>query len=96
MEPTDLSTSQLEADDGDLRTGLRGLSGMVAGARGVLELLAEVSGFAAEAIPGVDGAGVAWRRVDPPSVDRSAATAAGRTSVVGSRGWACIPRCRCR
>jgi GAF domain-containing protein len=57
--PTDLSTSQREADDGDLRTGLRGLSGMVAGARGVLELLAEVSGFAAEAIPGVDGAGVA-------------------------------------
>jgi GAF domain-containing protein len=58
-EPCGLSTSQLEADEGDLRTGLRGLSGMVAGARGVFELLAEVAGFAAEAIPGVDGAGVA-------------------------------------
>jgi transcriptional regulator with GAF, ATPase, and Fis domain len=58
-EPTDLSTFQLEADEGDLRTGLRGLSGMVAGARGVFDLLADVSGFAAEAIPGVDGAGVA-------------------------------------
>jgi GAF domain-containing protein len=58
-EPTELSTSQLEADEGDLRTGLRGLSGIVADARGVFELLAEVAGFAAEALPGVDGAGVA-------------------------------------
>jgi GAF domain-containing protein len=58
-QPTELSTSQRDADEVDLRTGLRGLSGMVAGARGVFELLAEVAGFAAEAIPGVDGAGVA-------------------------------------
>jgi transcriptional regulator with GAF, ATPase, and Fis domain len=58
-EPAELSTSQLEADDVDLRAGLRHLSGMVAGARGVVDLLAEVAGFAAEAIPGVDGAGVA-------------------------------------
>jgi GAF domain-containing protein len=62
-EPTELSTSQREADEGDLLTGLRGLSAMVAGARGVFDLLAEVAGFAAEAIPGVDGAGVAL--IDP-------------------------------
>jgi GAF domain-containing protein len=62
-ELTDLSTSQLEADEVDLRVGLRHLSGMVAGARGVFDLLAEVAGFAAEAIPGVDGAGVAL--IDP-------------------------------
>ena len=32
---------------------------MVAGARGVFDLLGDVAGFAAQAIPGVDGAGVA-------------------------------------
>ncbi len=56
---TELSTSQREADEGDLRAGLRRLSEMVAGARGVFELLGNVAGFAADAIPGVDGAGVA-------------------------------------
>jgi GAF domain-containing protein len=57
--PTELSTSQREADEGDLREGLRSLSGMVAGARDLFELLGKVAGFAADAIPGVDGAGVA-------------------------------------
>src|ERR1700721_4619607 len=56
---TELSTAQREADEVDLRAGLRGLAGMVAGARGVFELLGEVAAFAAAAIPGVDGAGVA-------------------------------------
>src|ERR1700679_1905034 len=45
-DQTELSTAQREADELDLRAGLRGLAGMVAA-------------FAAEAIPGVDGAGVA-------------------------------------
>jgi GAF domain-containing protein len=58
-EPTELSTAQREADEVDLRVGLRSLSGMVAGARGVSDLLGEVAGFAAHAIPGVDGAGIA-------------------------------------
>ncbi len=58
-EQTELSTAQREADEDDLRAGLRGLAGMVAGARGVFELLGEVAAFAADAIPGVDGAGVA-------------------------------------
>jgi GAF domain-containing protein len=57
-EQAELSTAQREADEVDLRVGLRGLAGMVAGARGVFELLHEVADFAAHAIPGVDGAGV--------------------------------------
>ncbi|WP_428342391.1 GAF and ANTAR domain-containing protein [Mycobacterium sp.] len=58
-EQTELSTAQKEADEGDLRVGLCSLSEMVAGAFGVFELLGRVAGFAADAIPGVDGAGVA-------------------------------------
>ena len=55
----DLSTAQLEADEVDLYAGLRGVAGLVAGARGVVDLLSDVAEFAARAIPGVDGAGVA-------------------------------------
>jgi GAF domain-containing protein len=54
-----LSPAQQEADDIDLHAGLSGVAGIVAGARGVLDLLGEVAEFAAQAIPGVDGAGVA-------------------------------------
>jgi GAF domain-containing protein len=57
-EQPELSTSQRDADEVDLQAGLRGLAGIVAGARGVFELLGEVAEFAAHAIPGVDGAGV--------------------------------------
>ena len=55
----ELSAAQLEADEVDLYAGLRGVAGMVAGARGVIDLLGDVAEFAARAIPGVDGAGVA-------------------------------------
>lgn len=55
----DLSAAQLEADEVDLDAGLTGVAGLVAGARGLLDLLGEVAEFAAQAIPGVDGAGVA-------------------------------------
>jgi GAF domain-containing protein len=55
----DLSPGQQEADEVDLHAGLSGVAGIVAGARGVLDLLGEVAEFAARAIPGVDGAGVA-------------------------------------
>ena len=55
----DLSRAQLEADDVDLYAGLRGVAGLVAGARGLIDLLGDVAEFAARAIPGVDGAGVA-------------------------------------
>jgi len=76
-EHTELSTAQRVADEIDLRAGLRGLAGMVAGARGVFELLGEVAAFAAEAIPGVDGAGVALIEVGKglPTLQSTAATA---------------------
>ena len=56
---SDLSQEQLEADEIDLYTGLKGVAGLVAGARGVIDLLGDVAEFAAQAIPGVDGVGVA-------------------------------------
>src|SRR4051812_17069157 len=56
---TDLPRQQVEADEIDLYTGLRGVAGLVAGARGVIDLLGDVAEFAAQAIPGVDGVGVA-------------------------------------
>ena len=55
----DLRTAQREADEVDLHAGLRGVAGLVAGARGVIDLLGDVADFATRAIPGVDGAGVA-------------------------------------
>jgi GAF domain-containing protein len=51
---------------------------MVAGARGVFELLAEFAGFAAEAIPGVDGAGVAL--IDPSKSDLTLQTTTSATA----------------
>lgn len=54
----ELSPAQLEADDGDLNAGLIGVARIVAGGRGVVELLGDVAEFAVHAIPGVDGAGV--------------------------------------
>lgn len=76
-EQPELSTAQQEADEVDLYAGLRGVAGIVAGARGLIELLREVAEFAAHAIPGVDGAGVAL--IDPcegrPTVQTAAATA---------------------
>ena len=56
---TDLSAAQREADEIDLYAGLTGVAGLVAGARGLIDLLGDVAEFAAQAIPGVDGAGVA-------------------------------------
>jgi GAF domain-containing protein len=54
-----LSPAQREADEADLHAGLSGLTGIVAGAHGVVDLLSEVAEFAARAIPGVKGASVA-------------------------------------
>jgi GAF domain-containing protein len=55
---TELSSAQKDADEIDLLTGLRGLAGLIGGARDALELQCQVAEFAAEAIPGVDGSGV--------------------------------------
>ncbi len=72
-----LSPRQREADEADLYAGLRGVAGIVAGGRGVIDLLRDVAEFAAQAIPGADGVGVAL--IDPQrgisSVHTWAATA---------------------
>ena len=54
----ELSRAQLEADDVDLQAGLSGVATIVAGGRGVVDVLHDVAQFAVQAIPGVDGAGV--------------------------------------
>ncbi|HET6735372.1 GAF and ANTAR domain-containing protein [Mycobacterium sp.] len=54
----ELSYAQLEADEVDLIAGLSGVARIVAGGRGVVDLLGDVAEFAVQAIPGVDGAGV--------------------------------------
>jgi len=71
------SAAQHEADQVDLYVGLRGVAGLVAGARGVTELLGQVAEFAAQAIPGVEGAGVAMVGTcgDVPVVETASATA---------------------
>jgi len=52
------------ADVADLQASLGDLAGLVAGSRGLDELLAQVATFAARAIPGAEGAGVTLLRVD--------------------------------
>lgn len=73
----DLSAAQREADEIDMNAGLRGVAGLVAGARGVDELLADVAQFAAHAIPGVDGVSVALLQAQHivPRLQTCAATA---------------------
>jgi GAF domain-containing protein len=74
----DLSAAQCEADEADLHAGLRGVAGLVAGARGLIDLLGDVADFAARAIPGVDGAGVALLELhkdNTPRIQTWAATA---------------------
>ena len=55
---SEVPPAQREADEADLYAGLRGVAGIVAGARRVVDLLGDVADFAARSIPGVDGAGV--------------------------------------
>src|SRR6201996_9024329 len=75
-EPAELSTAQREADEVDLHMGLRGLAGLT-GAGGAYEMLCQVAEFAADAIPGVDGAGVTLvsKAEDLPAFQTAAATA---------------------
>lgn len=72
-----LSPGQREADEAELYAGLRGVAGIVAGGRRVIDLLKDVAEFAAQAIPGAEGVGVAL--IDPEhgigSVHTWAATA---------------------
>ena len=59
------ASSRTSSDREDLQDGLRGLAGLVSTASGIDELLAQVSEFAADAIPDVDGAGVTLLRSGP-------------------------------
>ncbi|OBF60869.1 histidine kinase [Mycobacterium sp. 852002-53434_SCH5985345] len=72
----DLSPTEREADEADLHAGLNRVAALVAGAQGVMDLLRDVAEFAAQAIPGVDGAGVALidQRLGIPSAQTWAAT----------------------
>jgi GAF domain-containing protein len=55
----ELNQAQSDVDTDELQAGLIGLAGLVVDALTVDELLTQVVDFAAHAIPGVDGAGVA-------------------------------------
>ncbi len=78
--PAEPSQRRRESDESDYHEGLRGVAGIVAGAGSVTELLSAVAQFAARAIPGVEGAGVALinPNVGLPTRERSAATACAR------------------
>jgi GAF domain-containing protein len=59
----ELSPTQREADEAELYAGLNKVARIVAGAQGVIDLLRDVAEFAAQAIPGAEGVGVAL--IDP-------------------------------
>lgn len=71
----DPSSAQREADELDLRSGLNGVAGLVADARGVSELLGDIASFATHAIPGVDGASVALMARQHPTLAIQTCTA---------------------
>ena len=60
----ELTPEQLAADTADLRASLAALAGLVTGSQGLHELLERVATFAANAIPGADGAGVTLLKVE--------------------------------
>src|SRR6476646_10108085 len=60
----ELTPEQPAADTADLRASLAALAGLVTGSQGLHELLERVAIFAANAIPGADGAGVTLLKVD--------------------------------
>ena len=71
------ASGQLRADDANLHAGIGDLANLVADSRPLPELLAEVAAFAASAIPGADGVGLALLRADRPDdmVEASAVSA---------------------
>lgn len=67
LNPDTLNSAptQQHIDDGDeLRASLVDLAALVSGAGGLNEVLSQVAVYAADAIPGADGAGVTLLRVD--------------------------------
>ncbi|XAS74910.1 hypothetical protein V3G39_09510 [Dermatophilaceae bacterium Sec6.4] len=79
-DPPGVTPQQMQADAEDLHTSFADLAALVIGSRGLDELLALVATYAAHAIPGADGAGVALLRVDCPQ-NRVAALAASHPFV---------------
>jgi GAF domain-containing protein len=75
-----LSPTQRETDEAELHAGLNRVAGIVANARGVIDVLRDVAEFAVLAIPGVDGAGVSL--VDTRQGIRSVATWAATEQLV--------------
>ncbi|MDQ2740290.1 MAG: GAF and ANTAR domain-containing protein [Actinomycetota bacterium] len=57
----------VDADSDDLQTSLADLAALVTGTLGLPGLLGQVATYAANAIPGADGAGVTLLRVDRPN-----------------------------
>ncbi|WP_006246903.1 GAF and ANTAR domain-containing protein [Mycolicibacterium tusciae] len=60
------TSEQVNAEDANLKAGIRDLAGLVASNHKLPELLAEVAAYAVRAIPGADGAGVTLLRLDQP------------------------------
>lgn len=58
------AAEQAMLEDADLQAGIGDLAGLVAGSMALPDLLAEVAGFAARAIPGADGVGVTLLQID--------------------------------
>lgn len=56
----------IDSDTEDLHSSLADLATLVAGTRGLPDLLEQVANYAVRAIPGADGAGVTLLRVDRP------------------------------
>jgi len=63
-----VASERVGAEHTNLHAGISDLAGLVAGSRPLPELLAEVAAFAARAIPGADGVGVALFRMDGAEV----------------------------
>jgi GAF domain-containing protein len=62
----DLSAAQRDADELDLSAGLIGVTSLVAGARALSDLLADIATFAAHAIPRADGVSIVLMEPEPP------------------------------
>ncbi len=61
------TADETRADEADLQASLADLAGLVTGSRSLDDVLESVAVFAANAIPGADGAGVTLLRVDQPT-----------------------------
>jgi GAF domain-containing protein len=59
-----LTPEQARADEADLQASLADLAGLVTGTLSVEQVLAQVATFAAQAIPGAEGAGVTLLRLE--------------------------------